>query len=71
MKIRIFGYELSLQKKEIKRKVRSRVAWTGSETNAMLRMRNEKKSWKEIGDLLNRTPNSCYARYYKIKKDKK
>lgn len=68
----LFGYEFTIKRK--KRAVRggfSRKSWTKSETDSMLRFRNEGRSWEEIGTLLGRTAASCYARYYKIKGDRK
>jgi hypothetical protein len=69
----LFGYDFTLEfsvtkqeEKKKKRKGYSRKAWTESETNALLRFRNENKSWREIANLMNRTEASCYTRYHKI-----
>ena len=72
MKFNIFGYELKLEFKEkTKRKGYSRRSWTTSETNTLLKFRNEGKSWKEIGELMNRTAQACQNRWYVIHKGKK
>ena len=66
--MKIFGFNLPWAKKRRKRKSGyATKTWTVSETNTMLRLRSEGHSWREIGEMLNRTGPSCSSRYYKVK----
>jgi hypothetical protein len=68
MKFKILGYTVEIQK--AKRGYKNGVTrrkWTSSEINTLVRLRSEEHSWKEIGELMNRTAKSCSARYYIVK----
>ena len=68
MKIKIIGYTVEIRK--TKRRYKERVArrkWTSSEINTLLKLRSEGHSWKEIGELMNRSADSCSSRYYIVK----
>ncbi len=70
--MKLFGYEIIIKKITRKRaKGFSSRKWTQSETDTMLRLKNEGKSSEVIGAMLNRTAPAISARYTKIhKKDK-
>lgn len=65
--MRLFGFEIKRIKKRKKTQGFSRRQWTKSETDTLLRLRNEGKNWKEIASLMNRTDAACYSRYHKVK----
>ena len=68
MKFKIFNYVVIFEIKKRKYKIGySRRKWTTSETNTLLRLRNEGKSYEEIGKLMNRTASSCYSRIHNIR----
>ena len=68
MRFKFFSYELIVQQKKRSPLKYSRRPWTESETNTLLRLRNEGKNWVEVGKLLNRTHSACASRYAKIHK---
>lgn len=67
MRFNLLGYKVEITRNKEKRRGYSRRSWTKSETDTMLRLRNEGKSWEEISKLLNRTASAITARHYKIK----
>ena len=67
MKFNLFGYDVHIKKHGKETKI-ARRPWTPSEINALLRFRNEGKNWREIAQLMNRTPIACSTRYSKVKK---
>ena len=63
--MKLFGYTITITKTK-KKTGYSRRNWTESETNSLLRFRNEGKSWEEISKLMNRSYAAVAARYSKI-----
>ncbi len=67
MKWTLFKYMLKIIKPKRRKRI-SRRPWTASETNTLLRLRNEGKNWNEVSKLLNRTASACSNRYGKVKR---
>ncbi len=68
--MKLFGYEITIKKKKAKKTGYSRKAWTASETNTALRMRNEGKTTAEIAKHLSRTEQAVNSRLWKVRSER-